>query len=495
MTSRLALALLVCACGAPTLQHELRPVHRADGGAPSHQDAGASDGGADAGTTTPDAGPHQEPDAGQEDAGSPDAGRVLVDFEPGEASPAGTATIPTRSVAALKQSVFTTSTVWRSRFTLGRALFEVPWQIAPGAQPERDGLGPLFHADACLSCHPGNGRGAVEAGTIAPAPVLLRISLHDEPIPGLGAQLQPRAIPGVAAEGTVSVTSVSEEVDDAWLTRAVVTVSPALPEGAQLSLRISPGLSGLGLLEAVTDDELALWADETDADQDGISGRLAVLPDGRVGRFGWKALHPTIVSQTAGALLEDMGLTNPVFDEGPCVSGQTACLAAPHGGAPEVPQAAFEDLAFYTRLLGIPARVDADSADTLAGKQLFHDVGCHRCHRPSLRTAATAQPVELANQTVWPYSDLLLHDLGEGLADGRSEGAANGREWRTPPLWALSLSTQTVTGRVGYLHDGRARTLDEAVRWHGGEATDVVRAYRALSPEERATLLRFVESL
>ncbi len=447
--------------------------------------------------------PEEEEDGGevidagfQPDAGTPDAGvRVIVRFEPGEDSPAGTATTPTRTVAALKQSVFTTSTAWRSRFTLGRALFEVPWEAAPGSRPERDGLGPLFHGESCLACHNAYGRGAVEAGASAPVPVLLRVSVDGGAAPGYGLQLQPRAIAGVTSEGTVQVSSEIVEIDGAELTRTVVAVTPALPAEVQTSLRISPALAGLGLLEAVPDEALAAWADEHDENGDGITGRLALLPNGEVGRFGWKALHHAIADQAAGALLEDMGLTTPLHPAGPCVEGQDACLAAMNGGEPEVPQSVFDDLVFFTRLLGVPARVDAGTPEVLEGKQAFYDAECQRCHRPSLQTSASAQPVELADQTLWPYSDLLLHDMGAGLADGRPEGAANENEWRTPPLWALSLSVQTVSGRVGYLHDGRARTLDEAIRWHGGEAANSTRRYLALSPGERAALIRFIESL
>jgi len=439
-------------------------------------------------------------DAGvpEEDAGAPelDAGvRVIVRFEPGEESPAGTATTPARTVAALKQSVFTTSTAWRSRFTLGRALFEVPWEPAPGNRPERDGLGPLFHGDSCLACHTAYGRGTVEAGVNAPVPVLLRVSVDGGAAPGYGLQLQPRAIPGMTSEGTVHLSSELVELDGVELPRTVVSVTPALPADVQTSLRISPALHGLGLLEAVPDEALAAWADEFDADGDGISGRLAILPNGEVGRFGWKALNHAIADQTAGALLEDMGLTSPLRPTGPCVEGQTACLAAMNAGEPEVPQTVFDDLVFFTQLLGVPTRVDAGTPDILEGKQAFYDAECQRCHRPSLQTSVTAQPIELAAQTIWPYSDLLLHDLGEALADGRPEGGANGNEWRTAPLWALSLSVQTVTGRAGYLHDGRARTLDEAIRWHGGEAASSTRKYLALTQAEREALIRFVESL
>jgi CxxC motif-containing protein (DUF1111 family) len=489
------IALVFLAC-APKVNEPPTPEVE-DGGeiidAGFESDAGE---GIDAGEE--DAGVNEEDSGVPEDAGAPefDAGvRIIVSFEPGEESPAGTATTPTRTLAALKQSVFTTSTAWRSRFTLGRALFEVPWEPAPGNRPERDGLGPLFHGDSCLACHNAYGRGTVEAGVNAAVPVLLRVSVDGGAAPGYGIQLQPRAIPGVASEGTVQLISQIVEIDGAELTRTVVSVTPALPVEVQTSLRISPALAGLGLLEAVPDEELAMWADEHDENGDGISGRLAMLPNGEVGRFGWKALNHAIADQTAGALLEDMGLTSPLHPVGPCVDGQTACLAAMNGGEPEVPQTVFDDLVFFTHLLGVPTRVDAGTPDILEGKQAFYDVGCQRCHRPSMQTNASAQPIELADQTLWPYSDLLLHDLGDALADGRPEGAANGNEWRTAPLWALSLSVQTVTGRVGYLHDGRARTLDEAIRWHGGEAASSTRKYLALTPAEREALIRFVESL
>ena len=215
-------------------------------------------------------------------------------------------------------------------------------------------------------------------------------------------------------------------------------------------------------------------ADAGDADGDGISGRpnhvVDVASGGTsLGRFGWKANVPTVEQQVAGAFHGDIGITTPLFPEQNCPPEQTACLAAPNGGTPEVDEAKLDRVTFYTRTLAVPARRDAGAPDTAAGEQVFTDLGCSSCHRPQL-TTGQSDVAALSNQVIRPYTDLLLHDMGPGLADGRPDGEATGSEWRTTPLWGIGL-TETVSRHTRFLHDGRARNLTEAILWHGGEAS------------------------
>ena len=256
---------------------------------------------------------------------------------------------------------------------------------------------------------------------------------------------------------------------------------------------------GLGLLEAITEEDILAGADPDDADGDGISGRPNMVWDRAqqrsvLGRFGWKAGQPNLNQQNAEAFANDMGLTSSLIPHDNCTTAQTDCLAAPHGGEPEVSDNILASVLFYSRNLGVPARRDVDSPDVLKGKSLFHQAGCQKCHTPSFTTSADAAEPELASQLIRPYTDLLLHDMGDGLADGREEFLANGREWRTAPLWGIGL-TQTVNGHTQFLHDGRARNLLEAILWHGGEAEAAKQQVLRFDSDERAALLAFLNSL
>ena len=240
-------------------------------------------------------------------------------------------------------------------------------------------------------------------------------------------------------------------------------------------------------------------ADPDDANGDGISGRAnrvwnPVTQKEELGRFGWKANVASLLQQSAGAANGDIGLTSRWFPEQNCTAAQVACKAATHGDEPELSDAFLTKLVFYLQTLAVPARRDSDSPAVARGEQLFADAGCGACHSPRLRTAEQAQPALLANQTFAPYTDLLLHDLGEGLADGRPDFQADGREWRTAPLWSLGLVPH-VNGHSLYLHDGRARSLEEAILWHGGEAAAAQQAFRAAPRDHREALIAFLESI
>jgi CxxC motif-containing protein (DUF1111 family) len=263
---------------------------------------------------------------------------------------------------------------------------------------------------------------------------------------------------------------------------------------------------GLGLLESIPDNDILALADPDDANGDGISGRPNLvwsIRDDRVrlGRFGWKAGNATVEQQSAEAFAGDIGISNVLVRHpaGDCTVKETACLEAPNGASAKSPDVEISPdlmalVSFYAANLAVPKRRNADASDVIAGGRLFGEIGCAQCHHASHRTGPRPDQPHLAHQTIWPYTDLLLHDMGEGLADNRPEGVANGREWRTAPLWGIGL-TQIVSGHTFFLHDGRARSIEEAILWHGGEAEKARDVYAGLSKQERDALVAFVNSL
>jgi CxxC motif-containing protein (DUF1111 family) len=273
-----------------------------------------------------------------------------------------------------------------------------------------------------------------------------------------------------------------------------------------VSPRVAPPMIGLGLLEAVADAEIESRADPEDVDGDGISGRPNRVWDDAaqavvLGRFGWKAGQPSLAQQSAHAINGDIGISAPSrpAPAGDCTQAQRSCLEAPNGDSRqhdgvEASARMMELITFYSRNLAVPARRDIDDPQVLAGKRVFYESGCIACHRPKYVTRRDSLGAEQSFQLIWPYSDMLLHDMGEGLADGRPEGQASGREWRTAPLWGIGL-TETVNGHTQFLHDGRARNLLEAILWHGGEAEAAKQKVVALSAERREALLAFLRSL
>jgi CxxC motif-containing protein (DUF1111 family) len=318
-----------------------------------------------------------------------------------------------------------------------------------------------------------------------------------------GGQLQPFATAGAAPEARPEVRW--ESVEGAYgdgtlyaLRRPILTLEDpaygAFDPNLRTGVRAAPHLIGLGLLEAIAASQLERWADPDDRDGDGIRGEVQILGDGTIGRFGWKAEQPTVRHQTAGAFHGDMGLTTSLFPDPPCTASQTDCLDAPNGGAPEVDEPMLDRVTFYSRTLAPPARRDADAPEVLRGRELFVRLGCASCHVPTTTTGELDGLPELSNQRIWPYTDLLLHDLGPELAEEHAAYRASGSEWRTPPLWGLGLLPE-VNGHLSLLHDGRARGFAEAILWHGGEAEPAREAFRSADAEERALLLRFLESL
>ncbi len=414
----------------------------------------------------------------------------------------------------------------RVDFSVGNSFFRSPWVIAPSTTTARDGLGPLFNTNACQNCHIKDGRGHPPAPDAANAvSMLVRLSIPDSPAyanvieqlgvvpePVYGGQFQDMAVPGVTPEGKVRVeyTPVPIRFKDGTeveLRKPVLQFTqlgygPMHPD-TRFSARVAPPMIGLGLLEAIPEDAILANAAAQAKENNGINGRAnRVWDDAQqktvMGRFGWKAGQPNLNQQNVHAFSGDMGLTTSLRPFDDCTDAQTACKQAPNGngpdGEPEVSDNILRLVLFYTRNLAVPARRGVNDEQVLAGKNLFFQAGCQSCHTPQYTTAANAAEPELANQVIRPYSDLLLHDMGEGLADHRSEFQASGRDWRTPPLWGIGL-TQAVSGHTQFLHDGRARNLLEAVLWHGGEAQQAQQQVLSFNAKQRAALLAFLNSL
>ncbi len=392
----------------------------------------------------------------------------------------------------------------RSEFFIGNGIFDRPWVVAPSSTASSDGLGPLYNARSCQGCHIKDGRGhPPEPGDTTLVSMLFALSDSDGgPDPVLGHQFQDQAVVGFASEGRVQVRYAARPFtypDGTVVTlRAPVYATKAsLAEGVSLNPRIAPPMIGLGLVEAIAAEDLAAHADPEDADGDGISGRLGYVGE-QIGRFGWKAMAPSLAEQTAAAFSNDMGLATRLRPApwGDCTEAQVACRAAIHGGdleAPEITDDLLDLIVFYAAHLAVPARRDVGDPKVLQGKALFYQAGCADCHVPKFATRADAAP-PLRNQLIWPYSDFLLHDMGPGLADANPTADRSGAEWRTPPLWGIGL-TEVVSGHSYFLHDGRARSLEEAILWHGGEARAARAAFAGYAAADRAALIAFLESL
>lgn len=414
----------------------------------------------------------------------------------------------------------------RTRFAVGNSFFRRNWVEAPSSTAARDGLGPHFIARSCGGCHVQDGRGAPPDATRrppeAPVALLMRLSVPGlgehggvRPEPVYGDQFNPAAVPGVRPEGrvTIRVEPVAGRFADGTRYRLMRPVYGFAelgygPMAADVLVgpRIAPQLAGVGLLEAIPEAEILKNA----ADQAAAGGPVRGQPNRvwddlagelRLGRFGWKANVATLAQQTAGAFVGDIGITSAQHPQPPCTAAQADCRAAPGGGrdgGPEIDERTLGDVVFYQATLAPAARRRADDPRVQRGQALFHAAGCAACHRPSYVTGESPFPAlaspQLAGQRIHPYTDLLLHDLGEGLADGRPDFQASGRQWKTPPLWGLGL-IRGVNGHQRLLHDGRADGVLEAVLWHGGEAEPARQHVLRLNRAERDALVRFVESL
>ncbi len=447
-----------------------------------------------------------------------------------EAKSAGAATVRVRPTAdAFSQFSGNMAFDRQMDFNLGNALFTKTWVPAPSSTLASDGLGPLFNARGCQDCHLKDGRGHVPKGDEKAVSLFLRLSvpggtgpegiadwLATLPEPTYGGQLQNFAVNGQAAEGQMQITytDVPVTLGDGTLVTlraphyAVTDIGygPMQPD-TMLSPRLAPQMIGLGLLEAIPAADILAHVDEADADGDGISGRPSIVPSPEIGgpaigRFGFKGGAATVRDQSAAAFSGDMGLSTPLHPEpyGDCTAAQDICQTSPTGEQPdlrdglEVDQQSLDLVTFYARNLAVPERRAFDDPAVLQGKEVFYSLNCTGCHTPKYVTARLEGQPEQSFQLIWPYTDLLLHDMGPGLADNRPEGRATGSEWKTPPLWGIGLTAQ-ISGHSDFLHDGRAQTLLEAILWHGGEAQSQRDAVVNLPKADRDALIAFLESL
>lgn len=432
---------------------------------------------------------------------------------------------------AFSQSSANLSFEEEETFKLGNALFRKMWVSSPSSTDASDGLGPLFNSRSCQTCHLKDGRGHPPEGSADATSMFLRLArgpaTEDErkalenflapnmPDPVYGGQLQDKAIPGLRAEGKMVIEYEDQPFtfpDGTEVTLRKPSYSaenlnygPLAPD-TTVSPRVANPMIGMGLLQAIHPADLIANADPDDEDGDGISGRVALargtkLDNPVIGRFGWKAQNASIREQSSEAFAGDIGISNPLVPRhaGDCTEAQTDCLNAPHGvqerlGDTEAPDPVMDLVTFYSENLAVPARRDVDDPEVLHGKEMFYASGCTSCHTPKFVTSRKTGNKAHAFQLIWPYSDMLLHDMGDGLADGQVVGIAGGSEWRTPPLWGIGL-TETVSGHTFFLHDGRARNLEEAILWHEGEAEASRDAYAALEKKDRDALIRFLNSL
>ena len=451
---------------------------------------------------------------------------LTTDFdraEPFENLPAGAATVP----ALTNRDAFTQPSGNLSfdrglDFALGDALFDKIWVSSPASTLASDGLGPLYNARSCDNCHVNDGRGQPPATPVDNAiSLVLRLSVAPDhaainhwistlPDPVYGTQLQEFATSGLAAEYRLNLTYTEQIIalaggQIARLRTPIYAVADLgygpLDPNVMFSPRIAPQMIGLGLLDAIPAADILALADPDDANGDGISGRPSIVwsvqyDQPMLGRFGHKAGMPTLAEQVSAAFNTDIGISTPLFGAaaGDCTPTQTGCLAAPMGDGDvrgtEIDAIGLDLVTHYARNLAVPARRNVDDPVVLHGKQIFYDTGCVACHRPKFVTARLPDQPEQSFQLIWPYSDMLLHDMGPGLADQQPGNA----EWRTAPLWGVGLTAQ-VSGSQSFLHDGRARTLLEAVLWHGGEAQAQRDDVTRLPPDDRAALIVYLESL
>ena len=398
-------------------------------------------------------------------------------------------------------------------FGIGNSFFRQNWVIAPASTTARDGVGPYFNAISCSSCHFKDGRGRTplfdgETGH----GLLLRLSIPGVdangaslPDPIYGGQLQDNAILGQTTQGIYTITN--EAIQESYADGTVVTLQKptyyignlgfgALATNLQISPRIANQVIGLGLLEAVSEATILGFIAQNN--KDGISGKANYVYDltsksQKLGRFGWKANQPSIRQQVAAAFSGDMGITTSLFPNENLPFGVDGSTI-PNGGEPEITDSNLDKVVFYSSTLGVPARRNYTNKTVLEGKKNFATIGCTSCHIPKMTTGSTHAITALRNQVIRPYTDMLLHDMGDRLADNTPDFLATGKDWRTPPLWGIGLIS-TVNGHTNLLHDGRAKNVEEAILWHGGEAETAKNAFKKLAKEDRNAILDFINSL
>ncbi|KGO85165.1 thiol oxidoreductase [Flavobacterium rivuli WB 3.3-2 = DSM 21788] len=440
---------------------------------------------------------------------------VPLTAEEGEQYSGGTSTVRNATQEAFGFASTTLTSSQQDDFGVGNSLFRLSWVSAPSSTTARDGLGPFYNATSCSNCHFKDGRGRPPAfdGEFGKG-LLLRLSMPGMdahggslPDPVYGHQLQDNAIIGPVVKGHIGITyqTIVETFDDGTtvnLQKPIYRIDNLgygnLDNGVLFSPRIANQIVGLGLLEAVPQATLLSFADEFDSDGNGISGRANYVYDIesnslKMGRFGWKANQPSVKQQVAAAFSGDLGITSYLFPNELCPPG-VDCGAIPNGGSPEIPDLNFNRVVLYSQVLSVPIRRNYNDQNVLRGKQIFGELNCVACHIPKMQTGNDHVLTGMRNQTIRPYTDLLLHDMGTALADNAPDFLATGSEWRTPPLWGMGL-VRVVNGHTTLMHDGRASNATEAILWHGGEAEQAKQKFKKLSAKDREDLLAFLNSL
>ena len=437
-------------------------------------------------------------------------------YEDGEELSAGKLTTTLLGANAFGESVPGLPINTDLLFFVGNSLFKQNWVSSPASTTARDGLGPTFNARACAACHNKDGRGLpLEQGQQFSGGFLMRISEAGtnnfggpKPTQNYGSQIQDRANLGVSFEAKVSIAyqTINGQFKDGetyQLRKPVYTIKDEQFGSLQnvlTSPRVGQQVIGLGLIDALSKESILINEDAFDADGDGISGKANYVwnhttNQNELGKFGWKANQPTLRQQVADAFSGDMGLTTSIFPDTNCPSPQQDCFDAPNGGLPEVPDNSLNNVMIYTSSLSVPIRRNYEDKNVLDGKQLFRDLKCTSCHAEAFTTSNNYpfNPI-LENVIIRPFSDFLLHDMGNDLADNRPDFLATGNEWRTQPLWGIGM-IQEVNSHTFLLHDGRARNIEEAILWHGGEAENSKKNYEKLTKKERQDVLAFLNSL
>ena len=435
-------------------------------------------------------------------------------YEPGEEVLGGIASTFSNGRRAFEEEISNLTINQKLDFFTGNAFFKQAWVPSPSTTTARDGLGPFFNAKACSSCHPADGRGRPP---LFPGErqegLLFRLSRGVDangfsiPDPTYGGQLQDLAIQTIDFEGEMDI--MFEEIIGLYGDGEAYTIRKpsysvgqlshgALHSDTKISPRIGSQVIGLGLLDAISEADILANADENDSDGDGISGRANWVWDfenneTRIGRFGWKANQPSLRQQIAGAFSGDLGITSSIFPDENC-NGWVDCDTVANGGNPELTDALLDQSELYLAALSVPIRRNFKETDVLQGKILFAEIGCNSCHIDEFVTSESPTLAQLNNQKIKPYTDMLLHDMGDSLADNSPDFLATGNEWRTPPLWGIGL-LKTINGHEYLLHDGRARNIEEAVLWHGGEALASKQKFKQLNKSKREQLIKFLESL
>ena len=423
----------------------------------------------------------------------------------------GSFTTLNETTQAFKQAIDGLTTREERVHIIGDGTFDQVFVAAPA--PHFGGLGPVYNNISCVNCHRNDGGGFPSTGS-SNSGLLFRISIpgtdeHGGPLaaPGFGLQIQDQALLGASPEASATISYTDQVVtypDGTSVTLhkpayGLQNSYTALPGSYMLSPRLAPRLVGMGLLENIPESTILSFVDAGDKNGDGITGRANYVYDHftgktELGRFGLKANTSTLLMQVATAYQQDMGVTSYAQPQESAYGQTQMSLVGSNDPSPELVDTLLNYVTFYVQTLAVPARRDVLDSVNKRGALLFTQVNCTGCHRPTMQTGVNTA-IHLSSQRIHPYTDLLVHDMGDGLADNRPDFLATGTEWRTAPLWGIGLSGKANGGSAFFLHDGRAQTIEEAVLWHGGEATKSKQQFMQLNKADRTALLQFLGSL